>query len=153
VLADWWPLTFAVYAPQRKPLKIGIHQDILAAAEGAIADHEVSLALRHYCNGSFYLHACVEGADRLDLDGNVAGTVTADEAAHAADKLAQYQARQPKPRSRTARQPRSGPITTVSTNTTVSTTTVSTTEITTKSSRLTFADLRAAAAARKAAAS
>ena len=37
-LADLFPAAFTVYEQRRRPLKIGIHDDILAAAGGAIAE-------------------------------------------------------------------------------------------------------------------
>jgi sRNA-binding protein len=43
----------------------------------------VGLALGFYCNRSAYLSACTNGATRVDLAGNPAGTVTERDAAHA----------------------------------------------------------------------
>ena len=98
VLADLWPHCFAVFEDRRRPLKVGIHHDILAAGKGAIAAAELALALRRYCANPHYLRACTEGAARIGLDGEPAGSVTADEAAHAAERLEQYARRIPKPR-------------------------------------------------------
>jgi ProP effector len=97
VLADWWPHAFSVFERDRKPLKRNIHDDILAAAKGAISPDELKIALRFYCANFRYLQACVEGAARIDLDGEAAGSVSADEAAHASQRLMQYRARKPKP--------------------------------------------------------
>lgn len=90
LLAERWPRTFAIYQCRRRPLKIGIDNDIAAAA-GAIATDELKAALRFYCGNVGYLLACREGAERIDLNGDVAGTVTAAEAAHAAGIVARRQ--------------------------------------------------------------
>jgi ProQ/FINO family len=45
-------------------------------------------ALRSYCNSMHYLRASTEGAVRIDLTGEPAGTVTAIEARHATECLA-----------------------------------------------------------------
>jgi sRNA-binding protein len=44
--------------------------------------------LRIYTSRVSYLRAMVEGASRIDLDGNTVSTVTASEAEHAAARLA-----------------------------------------------------------------
>lgn len=88
VLADFWPQTFSLYERRRRPLKLGIHRDIEAAAAGAITAEEIKVALRSYCCNIGYLLACKEGAARIGLDGEPAGSVTADEAANAASLVA-----------------------------------------------------------------
>jgi sRNA-binding protein len=115
VLAQWWPLTFAIYAPRHAPLKVDIHQDILAHAEGAITER--------------------------------VGKITADEAAHAAEKLARYQARLSRPRSTTK------PTRIVPNKHSAPTEMTKTSTIPTGPKRIGFADLRAAALKRKAATS
>jgi ProP effector len=87
VLADLWPQAFALYQWRRRPLKIGIDKDIAAAAAGAITATELKIALRSYCSNIAYLSTCKEGADRVDLDGAPAGHVTAEQAARAAQFL------------------------------------------------------------------
>ena len=65
---------------RRRPLKVGIHQDIVAAV--GIAPVELGLAL-----------AKLEpGAARIDLAGQAAGAVTEDEAKQAKEALAQRKA-------------------------------------------------------------
>jgi ProP effector len=97
VLADWWPYAFSVFEGRRQPLKLGIHDEILIAANGAITAAELANALRHYCNNVGYLRANFAGSARVDLNGELAGKVTADEAKHAAAILAQRTGRKPKP--------------------------------------------------------
>jgi ProP effector len=84
VLAQLWPRTFMVYERRRHPLKLNIDHDIAVAAAGAITLDELKAALCFYCGNMGYLYACKEGADRIGLDGEPAGNVTASEAAHAA---------------------------------------------------------------------
>jgi sRNA-binding protein len=67
---------------RRRPLKIGIHNDIIDRV-GELGAVELKSAMRCYCGQRVYLMACTEGATRIDLDGNAAGIVTAEEAAHA----------------------------------------------------------------------
>jgi ProP effector len=88
VLADFWPQAFSLYERRRRPLKLGIRQDIEIAAAGAITVEELKAALRSYTQNIGYLLGCKEGAARIGLNGEPAGRVTADEAAHAASLLA-----------------------------------------------------------------
>ena len=70
-----------------RPLKIGIHVDLKARCP-ALSERERGALLRRYVTRTMYLRACVAGAPRIDLDGNVCGEVTAAEAQHAGDLLA-----------------------------------------------------------------
>jgi ProP effector len=83
LLAELWPKCFSVYEGRRRPLKLKIHLDIQAALDGAITPAELHKALGMYCSNPVYLGHIRTGARRLDLDGNPAGVVTADEEAHA----------------------------------------------------------------------
>jgi len=78
-LCDRFPAAFSLKSPQ--PLKIGIGNEIAKMLD--INPRAVGLALGFYCNRSAYLSACKEGATRVDLDGNPAGTVIERDAAHA----------------------------------------------------------------------
>ena len=93
LLAETYPQCFSVFEKRRKPLKVGIHNDVLAALDGAITAKELSVAMRVYCGNRFYLRACIEGAPRIDLKGEVAGSVTAEEAANTRQRLAQHDRR------------------------------------------------------------
>jgi ProP effector len=84
LLAEKWPACFQIFEQRRRPLKIGIHLDIAAALDGMVTPAEISITLRYYVNNPHYLDHLVVGADRIDLNGNAAGTVTAAEAEHAA---------------------------------------------------------------------
>jgi len=83
-LAERFPAAFAIYARRRKPLKIGVFDDLLAATAGSIPPAELKDALRAYCRSYGYFRACREGIARVDLAGQPAGAVTAAEAARAA---------------------------------------------------------------------
>jgi ProQ/FINO family len=79
-LRQRFPLAFArLNARKRPPLKVGIRDDIIAAAP-EIDGIELGRALRLYTGGRAYVENCVAGAQRIGLDGQVAGIVTAGEA-------------------------------------------------------------------------
>jgi ProP effector len=88
LLAETYPRCFAVYQARRRPLKIGIHKDILRELDGALTPDELSAALRYYTGNKHYLLALRPGAQRVDLDGEPAGAVTEDQAQAAAAALA-----------------------------------------------------------------
>jgi sRNA-binding protein len=54
-LADLWPQAFAIYEQRRRPLKLGIHNDVLAALNAAANPKEIAIALRWYCGNVGYL--------------------------------------------------------------------------------------------------
>jgi ProP effector len=93
VLAERFPACFAVNPSYRRPLKLSIHVDILAQLSDTIAPRDLSNVLRIYVSNSKYLKALVAGADRLNLNGLPAGTVTAE---HADIAKAQYEQRRGK---------------------------------------------------------
>jgi sRNA-binding protein len=104
------PKAFFTDPARRRPLKIGIADDIASKLDGAIRPQDLRRALGCYANSPGYLRSCVEGAPRFDLAGNEAGTVTADEAEHARQKLdAVLAKRQPKPLALAAQQRHEGP--------------------------------------------
>lgn len=74
-LSQRWPAIFNIDAP--RPLKIGIHQDLLQAG---LAPQDFKRALAHYCHTRRYRQTLVEGATRIDLDGRPAGMVTREHA-------------------------------------------------------------------------
>ena len=83
LLAAHFPACFVPKgAPTKQPLKIGIYRDIRARLP-ELAARRLTAALNDYTKGAKYWTALVEGAVRIDLDGNPAGEVSADEAAHA----------------------------------------------------------------------
>lgn len=92
-LNEKFPLCF-IAEGEAKPLKIGLFQDL---ADALADDENVSKtllrqAMRAYTSNWRYLHACKEGAVRVDLNGEAAGVVDAEQAAHAAQTLEQAKA-------------------------------------------------------------
>ena len=83
-LAMRWPACFQVYEERRRPLKVGIHTDIIAA--GGFDEAELRFALRWYTRNPRYRDGLVAGAERIGLDGLPAGAVTAEEAEDARKK-------------------------------------------------------------------
>jgi ProP effector len=87
VLRQKFPLAFyRLSARTRRPLKVGVHHDIAAAAP-ELSESEVARALRFYVGDLRYHRACVEGAERVGLDGEPAGIVTAAQAANSAHSI------------------------------------------------------------------
>lgn len=80
LLAERFPQCFAVYELRRRPLKVGIRDDIVAAINGAIEPRWLNRALSFYTHNVGYLHSLRAGAVRIDLDGNAAGEVTEEQA-------------------------------------------------------------------------
>ena len=87
-LCDRFPAAFSLKRPQ--PLKVGIGNEIAKRLD--VNPRAVGLALGFYCNRSAYLSACKEGATRVDLDGNPAGTVIERDAAPAEKLLEERRA-------------------------------------------------------------
>jgi ProP effector len=75
-----------VQGRERRPLKIGINEELVAAL-AIVEPREIGFALGSNTGHAWYLAACVAGAARIALDGSEAGTVTPEEAAHAASRL------------------------------------------------------------------
>jgi ProP effector len=86
-LAERFPACFSLDR-YRKPLKVGIHDEVLAALPDVPAK-QVGLALTIYTSSTRYLFWIREGADRVGLGGEVTGQVTAEEAENAKKRLAQ----------------------------------------------------------------
>jgi ProP effector len=83
-LAERFPLAFLV--KQRRPLRVGVCKDIIAAWPDIDAE-QLSRALGWYTNGVGYLANLKEGTARIGLDGAQAGVVTAAEAKGARARL------------------------------------------------------------------
>ena len=92
-LAEAYPACFDWERP--RPLKLGIHKDLLAAGFGGagVKPAEIKRALGRYCNRPRYRKTLRAGANRVDLDGQPAGAVTAEEAEAARADFAAWKAR------------------------------------------------------------
>ena len=88
LLAAKFPKCFAVPDTRRRPLKVGIDADLLAALDGSIRRTELIRALAMYCSSEGYLEHVLTGAWRVDLEGKPAGVVSADDEKHAKAKQA-----------------------------------------------------------------
>ena len=86
VLGETFAAAFARRGAERRPLKIGIARDLL---ERGVDLDVIRAGLGSYCRSYGYLSAMKAGASRVDLDGSVAGIVTAEEAASAQERLAE----------------------------------------------------------------
>jgi ProP effector len=87
LLCEHFPQAFVLFEQRRRPLKVGIYDDIAAVLDGAITKNELANALRVYCGNSAYLHATRAGAARIGLDGKPAGVVSESESEHAKERL------------------------------------------------------------------
>jgi ProP effector len=81
-LAELFPAVFVAdrWKPH-KPLKIGIHQDLIDA--GVLSPDECRDVLRLYTWRLQYQKVVAAGGPRFDLDGHADGEVSPDEIAHA----------------------------------------------------------------------
>jgi sRNA-binding protein len=68
----------SAFLPPR-PLKIGIHADIVAAMP-EIAVRDIGMVLRLHVSRDAYLRAMIAGTDRVGLDGTAVGSVTEEQA-------------------------------------------------------------------------
>lgn len=89
LLETHYPKAFNGASP--KPLKIGIQEDLVA--DDKVSRGKIKRALATYVRSPRYLQSLVEGAERVDLNGEAAGAVTEGEAEHAKSKLAEYKQR------------------------------------------------------------
>jgi ProP effector len=85
-LLNRWPNCFKGYTRPKLPLKVGIDKDILAA-DPELDTEIVKLVLRIYVSHETYREVMIEGAGRVDLDGNPAGVVTNSQAKWSVMKL------------------------------------------------------------------
>lgn len=75
LLAERFPRCFAPKGAPKRPIKLGIHNDLRAAAPD-ISRRLIRIALEDYTTGISYLRAMAAGAARLDLEGWPAGEVS-----------------------------------------------------------------------------
>ena len=99
-LQKHFPSTFPKNPAPKLPLKIGIHQDLLAKAKDiGLEEAAITEAVKTWCRGTRYWAAIVEDAPRIDLEGQPAGTVSARDAALARSLENRRKARQAKPKA------------------------------------------------------
>jgi ProP effector len=89
LLKAYFPLCFKD-VKELQPLKIGIKQDLvkfLSTREDIVTADKACMvnSLSYYVNSTAYHKSVVEGAMRIDLEGNAAGAITAEEAKYSND--------------------------------------------------------------------
>lgn len=89
ILCERFPHCFAPKGGHKRPLKIGIANDILMALPD-LSPADITAGLADYTWGPTYCRQCVVGAARIDLDGKPCGQVTEKEAAHMAARLQMF---------------------------------------------------------------
>src|SRR5262249_38065532 len=78
VLAELFPAAFAAEPWQpHKPLKIGIHQDLIDG--GVLLPDECRAVFHQYCSRLMYQRALAAGGPRYGLNGEPAGEVTPEQ--------------------------------------------------------------------------
>ncbi|MDR3491255.1 MAG: ProQ/FinO family protein [Gammaproteobacteria bacterium] len=86
-----------------QPLKIGIKQDLvklLSTKENIVTSDKACMvsSIAYYVNSPAYHKSMLEGTERIDLDGNTAGVVTAEEANYSIEsRKIKSQAKKPTP--------------------------------------------------------
>lgn len=79
-----FPLAFPKNPAPKKPLKVGIFEDLMKHAEELqLSERELRAAIKVWCRGNRYWTSLAEGAPRVDLTGAAAGEVTSADAARA----------------------------------------------------------------------
>lgn len=102
-----YPETFFDDPKARKPLKVGIHKDILADDDNQLASYQLTSALRWYTGALGYQLSIKAETDRIDLAGQPSGKVTAEDAKAAQDKVAAIRERMKGARERKEQDQRS----------------------------------------------
>ena len=83
LLCERFPGTFARNPAERQPLQRGIDRALVACLGGIVSRSALKRMLSIYTACPEYRATLIEGAARIDLDGNPAGAVSAREAAYA----------------------------------------------------------------------
>jgi len=152
-LVRQFPHAFVADPAQLRPLKRGILDDIYARTD--VSHRRIKAALQSYCNSVHYLKVSTEGTVRIDIAGEPAGDVTAKEAESARQRLAAKAKKTPVAKIASVTKAAQAPRVTQTVTQTLSVTIENKPAVyrlaTTGPRRLSLNDLRAAAAARKAA--
>lgn len=95
LLDEWYQrYTGTFFKGHTRPLQVGIHEQLIRREPWS--GKLIRRALACYVHLPRYLKAVRAGVERVDLDGQPAGVVNAEEALHARHKLEALQARQRK---------------------------------------------------------
>ncbi|MDH4569042.1 ProQ activator of osmoprotectant transporter prop [Pseudomonas sp. BN414] len=100
-LQKHFPLAFPVNPAPKVPLKEGIFKDAEQHLELlGITSEQLKLGIATWCRGTRYWASMVENAERLDLNGQAAGTVTASQALHAKQQASRHRGQERRNRSK-----------------------------------------------------
>ena len=92
-LQKHFPLAFPVNPAPKVPLKEGILKDAEQHLELlGITSEQLKQGIATWCRGSRYWASMTENAPRLDLNGQAAGVVTANQALHAKQQARRHRA-------------------------------------------------------------
>jgi len=105
-LAHLFPHCFFRRSHLRRPLKLGIHEDIIAQ-HPELDRTLIGRGLNAYTHSTTYWLTLTAGTPRIDLAGNLAGEVTLKEEEHARRKIAKAARRAA---AKAAGQPAAGPV-------------------------------------------
>lgn len=86
LLISAFPLVFRCKGEIKMPLKIGVREDIVAAGLN-LPEYRLRAALTKYCSSPRYHLGVLLHRHRYNLNGEEVGTITKDEAEHAAEYL------------------------------------------------------------------
>ena len=92
LLCARFPACFVMLQYRRRPLKVGINADLVAALGEEVDRRLLGAALRDYTRNLHYRLAQKPGVARINLDGKPVGEVSEADAAHAAADVAAYRA-------------------------------------------------------------
>ena len=97
-LQKLFPRTFPKNPAPKRPLKIGIYADLVARKdEIALDEARLKEALSKWCRTRRYWASIIEGAPRVNLDGEPDGLVTASEAGQARGLESRVRTQKPGP--------------------------------------------------------
>jgi sRNA-binding protein len=88
-----YPKAFFEDPRERQPLKVGIHQDILAEESNTLAAYQLTSAMRWYTGAYGYQLSLKEGTMRVDLAGEDTVAVNAADAVASSEKVKLIKAR------------------------------------------------------------
>lgn len=86
ILVERFPLAFFPPSENKKPLKVGIFDDIMKVGIG-VKPFALGFALADYCGGRSYHLAIMAGGQRVGIDGLAVGIV---EPSHVANAISKY---------------------------------------------------------------
>jgi ProP effector len=94
LFAARWPKCLAVCENRRRPLAVGIHNEMIAALDGVVSKTAIGRALGYYVGSPRYIEALKAGMPRIGLDGEPVGFVTEDQERSAARRIKKKRKRQ-----------------------------------------------------------